>query len=140
MDINSFVAGLYDPWFNYDLYRELQDAVYNAFDFQKLGISLILVSIISLFIFYKFWDPVKKPRFKWFITLLFIGVIMYIITNGLLYGNKDILQLIGNGHIPNPHYFIFQLALISLFYGMVLSAILSFFIKYLSVGNKHNPF
>jgi drug/metabolite transporter (DMT)-like permease len=140
MDINSFVAGLYDPWFNYDLYRELQDAVYNAFDFQKLGISLIIVSIIFLLIFYKFWDPVKKPRFKWFLTLLLVGVIMYIITNGLMYNNVEILEFIGLGHVPNPHYFIFQLAAISLLYGMLLSAVLSIFIKYFSVSNKKNPF
>lgn len=142
--MNDIVASLYDPWFNYNLYKNLQDAVYNAFDFQKLGISLILVSVIGLLIFYKLWDPVKKPRFKWFITLLIIGLLMFGITYALMFNNVQILQYIGeySGEVdePNPKYFIFQLALISLFYGILLSAVLSILIKYFSVSNKKNPF
>ncbi|MCH4552212.1 hypothetical protein [Aestuariibaculum lutulentum] len=142
--MNDFIASLYDPWYNYESYKELLDSVYNAFDFQKLGISIIAVSLLLLIIFYKFWDPVKKPRLKWGITLLIVSVIMFCITYGILFSNVELLQIIGNytGDFgePNPEFFIFQMALYTSLYGIILSFVLSFLIKHLSVGNKHNPF
>ncbi|GAA3777940.1 hypothetical protein GCM10022271_07730 [Corallibacter vietnamensis] len=142
--MNDFIASLYDPWFNYELYKDLQDSVFNAFDFQKLGWSLIIVSIILLLVFYKLWDPVKKPRFKWIITLLFAGIFMFAICYALLFNNIELLQYLGNytGDVgePNPQYFILQMAVISFVYGVALAGLLSIPIKYISVGNKHNPF
>lgn len=142
--MNDFIASLYDPWFNYELYKDLQDSVYNAFDFQKLGISLIITSLLFLFVFYKFWDPVKKPRLKWIITLLLVGVFMFAICYALLFNNSELLQYMGNysgdGGEPDPQYFILQMAVISFLYGVVLSGLLSILVKYISVGNKHNPF
>lgn len=144
MSMNDFIASLYDPWFNYNQYKDLLDSVFNAFDFQKLGLCYILVSFICLIIFYKFWNPVKNPRLKWFFTILFVGIIMFGITYSLLYNNIEILQYIGsyssgNGE-PNPQFFIFQMAFISLLYGVIFSGLLSILLKYTSVGNKHNPF
>ena len=142
--MNDFIASLYDSWFNYELYKDLQDSVYNAFDFQKLGISLIITSLLFLFVFYKFWDPVKKPRLKWIITLLLVGVFMFAICYALLFNNSELLQYMGNysGDVgePDPQYFILQMAVISFLYGVVLSWLLSILVKYISVGNKHNPF
>lgn len=142
--MNDFIASLYDPWFNYELYKNLQDSVYNSFDFQKLGISLIITSLLLLFVFYKFWDPVKKPRLKWIITLLLVGVFMFAICYALLFNNSELLQYMGNysGDVgePDPQYFILQMAVISFLYGVVLSGLLSILVKYISVGNKHNPF
>lgn len=142
--MNDFIASLYDPWFNYELYKDLQDSVYNAFDFQKLGISLIITSLLLLFVFYKFWDPVKKPRIKWIITLVLVGVFMSVICYALLFNNSELLQSMGSysGGVgePDPQYFILQMAVISFLYGVILSCILSIPIKYFSVGNKHNPF
>ncbi len=142
--MNDLIASFYDRWFNYELYKDLQDSVYNAFDFQKLGWSLIIVSIILLLVFYKLWDPVKKPRFKWIITLLFVGIFMFAICYALLFNNIELLQYLGNytGDVgePNPQYFILQMAVISFVYGVVLSGFLSIFVKYISVSNKRNPF
>lgn len=144
MTINEFVAMLYDPWFNYNLYKGLQDSVYNAFDFQKLGISLVVVSLLFLIVFYKFWDPVKKPRLKWFTILLTVGIFMFAISYGLLFNNSELLQYMGNysGDIgePDPQYFILQMAAISLLYGVIFSGLLSIVVKYISVGNTKNPF
>lgn len=142
--MNNFIASLYDFWFNYALYKNLQDSVYNAYDFQKLGISLIIVSLLLLIFFYKFWDPVKKPRIKWSLILLIIGILMFGICYILLFNNNDLLIAIGNYSPelaePNPSYFIFQMAAVSGLYGIILSIILSFIVKYISVSNKNNPF
>lgn len=142
--MNEFIASLYDPWFNYELYKDLQDSIYNAFDFQKLGLSLIVVSIILLIVFYKFWDPVKKPRLKYIITLVLVGVFMFVICYMLLFNNSELLQYMGNytgdNGEPDPQYFILQMAFISFVYGVVLSGLLSIVVKYISVSNKRNPF
>ena len=137
MDLNNFVASLYDPWFDYTLYKNLVDEVYSAYDFRNLGFCLIIVSILCLVAFYKLWDPVKKPRFKWWITLLFVGLFMFGITNGLLYNNAQLLSV---NEPPSIDFFILQMAIISFLYGVLLSGLLSILVKYISVGNKHNPF
>lgn len=134
--MNDFIASLYDPWFNYELYKELQDSVYNAFDFQKLGISLAVISALFLFVFYKLWDPVKKPLLKWGLILVAVGIVMFATTYGLLISNGELL-IIDN---PSPQYFVLQMAAISFLYGVILSALLSILFKYISTGNKYNPF
>ncbi|PNW28033.1 hypothetical protein [Formosa algae] len=142
--MNDFIAGLYDPWFNYELYKPLLDGVYNGYDFQKIGISLIVISIIGLFLFYKPWDPIQKPRFKWFTTLVIIGIITAITIYSIIINNGEILQLLGNysGDIgeANPQYFIFQMSIITILYSLVVSFILSIPVKFISVSNKNNPF
>lgn len=142
--MNEFVASLYDPWFNYALYKNLQDSVYNFYDFQKLGISLIIVSMILLIIFYKFWDPVKQPRLKWSFTLILAGVCMFAISYAILFNNSELLQYMGNfsGSVgePDPQYFILQMSAISFLYGVILSGLLSILVKYISISNKNNPF
>ena len=141
--MNDFIASLYDPWFDYVTYNKLINSVFDIKDFQKLGFGFLIVSILGLIVFYKLWDPVKKPRLKWFATLLSIGLIMSIITYSLLSNNVGILTLFGNYSgppEPDPQYFIFQMAAISFLYGVILSAILSISVKFISVANKYNPF
>lgn len=141
--MNDFIASLYDPWFDYVTYNKLINSVFDIKDFQKLGFGFLIVSILGLIVFYKLWDPVKKPRLKWFATLLSIGLIMSIITYSLLSNNVGILTLFGNysgSPEPDPQYFIFQMAAISFLYGVILSAILSISVKFISVANKYNPF
>ena len=69
---------------------------------------------------------------------------MFAICYALLFNNSELLQYMGNysGDVgePDPQYFILQMAVISFLYGVVLSGLLSILVKYISVGNKHNPF
>jgi len=142
--MNELLANIYEPWFNYTTHQDLLYSVYDQLDYQKIGISLIVVTLLGLIIFYKFWDPVKSPLKKWLLTLLIIALIMFCITYVILLNNIEILQILGNysgGSIePNPQYFLIQMAGISFFYGLIFSTLLSFLIKYLSVANKYNPF
>lgn len=140
--MNNVVASLYDPWFNYELYSDLLNAVYNAFDFQKLGIAYLVVSIVCLFVFYKVLDPIKKPRLKWFLTTVCSGILMLIVCCVLLYNNNQILMLIADpGQLDiNPEYFIIQMAVITFLYGVITAMILSVLMKYLSAANTKNPF
>lgn len=140
--MNNVVASLYDPWFNYELYSVLLDAVYNPFDFQKLGIAYLVVSIVCLLVFYKVLDPIKKPRLKWLLTTVCSGILMLIVCCVLLYNNNKILMLIadpGQSEI-NPEYFIIQMAAITFLYGVITAMLLSVPMKYLSAANTKNPF
>ncbi|MGG5487615.1 hypothetical protein [Gaetbulibacter sp. PBL-D1] len=142
---NDFVASLYDPWFNYELYSDLLDAVFNAFDFQKLGIAYLVVSIVCLLVFYKVLDPIKKPRLKWLLTTVCSGILMLIVCCVLLYNNNEVLMSIASyspsqPNAINPEYFIIQMAAITFLYGVITAMLLSVLMKYLSAANTKNPF
>lgn len=144
MDFNAFIAGLYEPWFDWGRYQELLTACFNLSDFSKIGLVFIAVSSFLLFLFYKVWDPVKSPKLNYYLTLIIIGVISYIATSTILYSNAQILMFMGSftgddGQVSGD-YFIFQMSAISFVYSIVLSFIYSLLMRYISVANRHNPF
>lgn len=143
--MNEIVATLYDRLFDWDTYQELSGMVFNNQDYGKLGWILILVPILTLTIFYKFWDPVSNSKLKWFLSLLLVMIISYAGTSIVLYNNFEIIQFIGNytgeDGQPSADYFIFQMSSISLFYGLILSFFLSIFpFRLISTNNRYNPF
>ncbi len=136
---------LYEFLFNYDTYQTLLGMVFDNLDYGKMGWMLILVPVISLIVFYKFWDPVKGAKLKWYISLVFIIILCYAITTGILYNNSEILQYIGNatgavGEV-DADYFILQMSIISLVYALIISIVFSMtFFRFLSTNNRYNPF
>lgn len=143
--MNNFIAVLYDSLFNYDIYQTLLDMVFDNLDYGKLGWMLILVSAISLTMFYKIWDPVKGAKLKWYLSLILIIVLCYAITSGILYNNPELLEYIGNYTGENGEvdadYFILQMSIISMVYALIISVVSSMaFFRLLSTNNRHNPF
>lgn len=143
--MNKIVAILYDRLFDWDTYQELSGMVFNNQDYGKLGWVLIIVPVLTLTVFYKFWDPVSSSKLKWFLSLLFVMLISYTGTSIILYNNFEIIQYIGdftgeNG-APSADYFIFQMSVITLVYALVLSIILSVIpFRLISTNNRYNPF
>jgi ABC-type arginine transport system permease subunit len=78
------------------------------------------------------------------LSVLLVLVIVYSATTGILYNNGGILQEIGNytgddGQI-DPDFFVFQMSMISLLYGAIISTVYSFGLKLISINNSRNPF
>ena len=143
--MNEIVAILYDRLFDWDTYQELSGMVFNNQDYGKLGWMLILVPILVLTIFYKFWDPVSSSKLKWFLSLLFVMIISYAGTSIILYNNFEVIQYIGNytgeNGEPSADYFIFQMSAITLVYGLIISSVLSIILfRLISTNNRYNPF
>lgn len=143
--MNEIIATLYDRLFDWDTYQELSGMVFNNQDYGKLGWILILVPILTLTFFYKFWDPVSNSKLKWFLSLLFVMIISYVASSIILYNNFEIIQFIGNytgeDGQPSADYFIFQMSVISLVYTLTISFVLSIIpFRLLSTNNRYNPF
>ncbi|MCF6297998.1 MAG: hypothetical protein L3J08_08455 [Flavobacteriaceae bacterium] len=141
--MNDILVILYEIFFDWNTYQDLIKYVFNNFDFGKIGWVLLLVPLIILFVFYKFWEPMRRQRLMWVITVIVISIIAYATTSGILYNNNSILQHIGNytgDGGPDADYFIFQMSMISALYAFILSFLESMIIKNISTNNSHNPF
>ena len=86
--MNDIIATLYDRLFDWEAYQELSGMVFENLDYGKLGWILIIVPLLVLTAFYKFWDPVRNSKLKWYVTMLFIIVILYAGASLVLYNNK----------------------------------------------------
>lgn len=143
--MNDFIATLYDRLFDWNTYQELSGMVFDNLDYGKLGWLLVIIPLLILTVFYKLWDPVRNSKFKWYITMFLVMVISYVGTSIILYNNNEIIQFIGNftgqNGEPNADYFIFQMGMITVFYTLIITLILSLFpFRLLSTNNRHNPF
>lgn len=143
--MNDIVTLGYESFFDWNTYQVLLNAVYNNYDYSKIGWSIVVVNIVILLIFYKFWDPVSGSKTKWYLTLSGIAILTYIATSTILYNNIQIIQYIGNytgdNGQPDADYFIFQMSMISLVYSLVIAFILSIIpFRFVSINNSKNPF
>jgi energy-coupling factor transporter transmembrane protein EcfT len=115
-------------------------------EYDKIGwILLIAVPIVTLFLFYKVWEPMRKQRLMWFFTISLITLITYFTTHYLfLLQNQDILIKIGDyiegQGLVNPNSFIVQISLITSLFAFLLSIGYSLIIKRFSTHNSINPF
>ena len=143
--MNNLLATIYESFFDYISYQDLLYAVYDQMDYVKFGWILLLIPGVLLFLFYKIWDPVTRPqRFKYFLVLFLIFIIIYSSVSGILYSNSEILKLLGNytgepGQV-SPDWFILQMGIISILFSAIMSIIYSLIIKRFSINNSHNPF
>lgn len=135
------IAPLYEYFFDWNTYQDLLNAVFSNFDYSKIGWSILVVNLITLTVFYKFWDPISASKLKWLISLLGIGILSYIATSSILYNNVEIIQHLGSGQSPDGDYFIFQMSMISFMYSLITAFILSMIpFRQLSTNNCKNPF
>lgn len=143
--MNNLLAPIYESFFDWVSYQDLLNAVFDQFDYEKFGWIILLVPAVLLFLFYKVWDPVSRPqRLKFFLVLILIFVIIYFSVSGILYSNSIIQISIdqyraGSGEI-NPHWYIFQVGIISLILLAIISIVYTFIFKRFSTNNSHNPF
>lgn len=139
------IAPLYEFFFNWDTYQQLLNAVYDNLDYGKFGWLLIIIPILILTIFYKFWDPVSSSKLKWGLTILCISIISYIGASTILYNNPEIIQYLGNytgeDGQPDADYFIVQMSMITFGYSLIIAFILSIVpFRLISTNNSKNPF
>ena len=140
--MNDLITLLYERWFDYNDYSNLLGIVYDSKDFGILGWGLILLALIALLVFYKFWDPIEGQRFKWIISLFINTVFSFGFCYLLLYNNQGLIEAITNheeGLGVNPEYFILRMAAISALYALVLAIVFCIFplpIRYFSTNNN----
>lgn len=137
----NVIAPGYEYFFDWDTYQDLLNYVFLNFDYSKIGWSILVINLIALAIFYKFWDPVSASKLKLWLSILGIGILSYISTSTILYNNIEVIQHIATGLLPDGDYFIFQMSMISLLYSVIIAFILSVFpFRLLSTNNNKNPF
>lgn len=135
------IAPLYEYFFDWNTYQDLLNAVFNNFDYSKIGWSILVVNLITLTVFYKLWDPISSSKLKWLVSLIIISILSYVATSSILYNNVVIIQHLGNGQSPDGDYFIFQMSMISFMYSLITAFILSMIpFRQLSTNNCKNPF
>jgi hypothetical protein len=143
--MNEIIASLYEPFFNWGTYQELLNAVFNNLDYGKIGWLILIIPIIILIVFYKFWDPVSSSKLKWWLTILIISIFSYISASSILYSNPEMIQYLGNytgeNGQPDANYFIIQMSGITLVYTVIIAFVLSIVpFRLISTNNSKNPF
>ena len=142
--MNNLLAPIYEMFFDWNAYQELLAAVYNNFDYGKIGLILLIVPPIVLIIFYRVWDPMRSQILKLVLSVVLILIISYSATSAILYSNIDIVQYIGDfiggDGQPDGHYFIFQMSIYTVLISLLPSGLFSFLFRFISINNSHNPF
>lgn len=139
------IALLYEFFFNWNTYQELLNYVYNNQDYSKIGWLILIVPVLILTIFYKLWDPVSSSKLKWLLTMVLISIVIYASITTILYNNPEIMAYLGSylGGVDqvDADYFIFQMSIITVFYELIITFILSIFpFRLISTNNRKNPF
>jgi hypothetical protein len=141
----NIIAPGYEFFFDWNTYQELLNIVFNNFDYGKIGWLILITPILTLTIFYKFWDPVSSSKLKWGLTMLSISILSYIGASAILYSNPGMIQYLGNytgqNGQPNADYFIIQMSGITLVYSIIIAFFLSIVpFRLISTNNRNNPF
>ena len=123
--MNEIIVKLYEEFFDWSTYQGLLNMVFNNHDYGKIGWLILIIPIIILIIFYKFWDPISAST--------------------VLYNNTKIIQYLGNytggNGQPDADYFIIQMSLMTLVYSLIIAFILSIIpFRLISSNNRNNPF
>ena len=138
--MNNLFAPMYEWWFEFEVYEILLDCLYDNNDYGKFGWLLLIVPLLLLALFYKAWEPMRRQRLMWSITIIIISLIGYMTTTGIVFNNVCILDEL-NGQDPKlAETFIVQISLISALYFLLASLIYTFIVKRFSTHNSHNPF
>jgi hypothetical protein len=137
----NVIAPGYEYFFVWETYQDLLNIVFLNFDYSKIGWSILVINLIALAIFYKFWDPVSASKLKWWLSILGIGILSYISSSTILYNNIEIIEHINIGQSPDGVYFIIKMSLITLVYSLIIAFILSIIpFRLISSNNRNNPF
>jgi|TARA_B110001469_G_C9514716_1_gene256425 drug/metabolite transporter (DMT)-like permease len=138
--MNDLFAPLYEWWFNWDVYQVLLTCLYDNNDYGKFGWLLLIVPLLLLVLFYKVWEPMRRPRLMWSITIIIISLIGYMTTTGIVFNNVCLLDELNGQDSKLAETFIVQISLISALYFLLVSLIYTFIVKRFSTHNSHNPF
>ncbi|MGK0235934.1 MAG: hypothetical protein ACI9EK_002477 [Psychroserpens sp.] len=137
----NIIAPGYEYFFVWETYQDLLNYVFLNFDYSKIGWSILVINLIALAIFYKFWDPVSASKLKWWLSILGIGILSYISTSTILYNNIEIIEHIETGLLPDGDYFTIQMSMISFGYSVIIAFFLSIVpFRLISTNNRNNPF
>jgi len=138
--MNDLFAPFYEFWLNYEVYEVLYTCLYDNNDHGKFGWLLLMVPLLLLALFYRAWDPMRRQRIMWSITISIISLIGYMTTTGIIWYNVCILDELNGIDSKLAETFIVQISLISALYFLLVSLIYTFIVKRFSINNSHNPF
>jgi len=138
--MNDLFAPMYEFWFEFGVYEILLDCLYNNNDYGKFGWLLLIVPLLLLALFYKAWEPMRRQRLMWSITIILISLIGYMTTTGIVYINSCILDELNGLDSKLAETFIVQISLISALYFLLASLLYTLIVKRFSTHNSHNPF
>ena len=138
--MNDLFAPFYEFWLNYEVYEVLYTCLYDNNDYGKFGWLLLMVPLLLLALFYRAWDPMRRQRIMWLITIIIISLIGYMTTTGIIWYNVCILDELNGIDSKLAETFIVQISLISALYFLLVSLIYTFIVKRFSINNSHNPF
>ena len=138
--MNDLFAPMYEFWFEFGVYEILLDCLYNNNDYGKFGWLLLIVPLLLLALFYKAWEPMRRQRLMWSITIILISLIGYMTTTGIVYINSCILDELNGQDSKLAETFIDQISLLSALYFLLASLLYTLIVKRFSTHNSHNPF
>ena len=138
--MNDLVVPLYEDLFDYDTYQILLDCLYNNNDYGKFGWLLLIVPLLLLALFYRVWDPMRRQRLMWLITIIIIPLIGFITTMSIVNYNNCIILQLNSQQVLLAESLIIQISLYSALYFLIISLIYTLIVKRFSINNSHNPF
>lgn len=137
--MNDFFADRFEDFLIYD--SMFSNFVYEAFDYQALGLLLVILPIVALFVFYKVVDPQPVKRWKWLVGIILNAVLVFFAAYYWLYSNSMYIS-IQNDEVSDMSAigFTLQLSGWTVAYSLIPAFLFSWiWSRTVSINNAKNP-
>lgn len=142
--MNDLFATLYEGFNPLNLFyiENFSGDMYDSGSYVTMGWALLLVTVIMVVLYYFLLSNYGKfyKRIWWFVYILIIGLINFIIAYNVSMNAMDDLFITSEDGNPYGFSEYFQLGMVNVLYGVILSFILSIIVKFKSIQATRTPF
>ncbi|WP_121965094.1 hypothetical protein [Myroides sp. N17-2] len=142
--MNDLFATLYEGFNPLNLFyiENFSSDMYDSGSYVTMGWALLIVTVVTVVLYYFLLSNYGKfyKRIWWFVYILIIGLINFIIAYNVSMNAMDDLFITSEDGNPYGFSEYFQLGMVNVLYGVILSFILSIIVKFKSIQATRTPF
>lgn len=142
--MNDLFATLYEGFNPLNLFyiENFSSDMYDSGSYSTMGWLLLIVTVVMVALYYFLLSNYGKfyKRIWWFVYILVIALINFIIAYNISMNAMEDLFLTNEDGNPYGFSEYFQLGMVNVLYGVILSIIFSIIMKFKSIQATRTPF
>ncbi|MEC4114064.1 hypothetical protein VSO92_08090 [Myroides pelagicus] len=142
--MNDFFASLYEGFNPLNLFYidNFSNDMYESGSYVTMGWSLIIITVVMIVLYYFLISNYGKfyKKIWWLIYVLVVGVINFATAYNISFSAMEDLFMTSEDGNPYGFTEYFQLGMVNVLYGILLSFVLSMILKFKSIQATRTPF
>ncbi|MDM1376349.1 hypothetical protein [Myroides marinus] len=142
--MNDLFATLYEGFNPLNLFyiENFSSDMYDSGSYSTMGWLLLIVTVVMVALYYFLLSNYGKfyKRIWWFVYILVIALINFIIAYNISMNAMEDLFLTNEDGNPYGFSEYFQLGMVNVLYGVILSIVFSIIMKFKSIQATRTPF